>query len=171
MKKKKFKIKKLYLNENYPCYKGEVFGKINNKKVYFRFTADENKIAFLGDIPFEGDELQKKVLIKTYSELHKMLAEWRIKEFFQEQKEKEEKEKREIKINEQVSIEKYLMRTSVRFSLTVFPHRKKLECFFFNNHTGLHNTFTFCRDKKLTAWSVRPNHTPATVSRLFSKNY
>lgn len=140
MRRKKrinFQIKEMYLINEHPTfdkegnvlyrdYEGEVYGKLNNKKIYFKFATSEKgnsfKIAFLNSSPFgigeEYKELRRTVLIKTYSELHRMLAQWRIEGFFKEEdrkeqerlwKEEQERKAKEIKLGEQISIEKYLL--------------------------------------------------------------
>lgn len=140
MRRKKrinFQIKEMYLINEHPTfdkegnvlyrdYEGEVYGKLNNKKIYFKFVTSEKgnsfKIAFLNNSPFgigkEYKELRRTVLIKTYSELHRMLAQWRIEGFFKEEdkkeqerlwKEEQERKAKEIKLGEQISIEKYLL--------------------------------------------------------------
>lgn len=137
MKKRiNFKIKKMYLTQEFPTfgddgnvlyrdYEGEVYGKLNNKKIYFKFITNEKgnsfRIAFLNNSVKRGEEykeLRRVVLIKTYSELHRMLAQWRIEGFFKEEdrkeqerlwKEEQERRAKEIKLGEQISIEKYLL--------------------------------------------------------------
>ena len=131
-----FKIKEMYLINEHPTfgddgnvlyrdYEGEVYGKLNNKKIYFKFITNEKgnsfRIAFLNRPFKEGEEykeLRRIVLIKTYSELHRMLAQWRIESFFKEEdrkeqerlwKEEQERRAKEIKLGEQISIEKYLL--------------------------------------------------------------
>lgn len=131
-----FKIKEMYLINEHPTfgddgnvlhrdYEGEVYGKLNNKKIYFKFITNEKgnsfRIAFLNRPFKEGEEykeLRRIVLIKTYSELHRMLAQWRIEGFFKEEdrkeqerlwKEEQERKAKEIKLGEQISIEKYLL--------------------------------------------------------------
>ena len=139
MRRKKrinFQIKEMYLINEHPTfdkegnvlyrdYEGEVYGKLNHKKIYFKFVTNEKgngfRIAFLNS-PFkrgeEYKELRRTVLIKTYSELHRMLAQWRIEGFFKEEdrkeqerlwKEEQERRAKEIKLGEQISIEKYLL--------------------------------------------------------------
>ena len=139
MRRKKrinFQIKEMYLINEHPTfdkegnvlyrdYEGEVYGKLNHKKIYFKFVTNEKgngfRIAFLNS-PFkrgeEYKELRRTVLIKTYSELHRMLAQWRIEGFFKEEdrkeqerlwKEEQERKAKEIKLGEQISIEKYLL--------------------------------------------------------------
>ena len=139
MRRKKrinFQIKEMYLINEHPTfdkegdvlyrdYEGELYGKLNHKKIYFKFLTNEKgnsfRIAFLNS-PFgigeEYKELRRTVLIKTYSELHKMLAQWRIEGFFKEEdrkeqerlwKEEQERKAKEIKLGEQISIEKYLL--------------------------------------------------------------
>ena len=131
-----FKINEMYLINEHPTfgddgnvlyrdYEGEVYGKLNGKKIYFKFVTSEKgnsfRIAFLNRPLKEGEEykeLRRTVLIKTYSELHKMLAQWRIEGFFKEEdrkeqerlwKEEQERKAKEIKLGEQISIEKYLL--------------------------------------------------------------
>ena len=131
-----FKIKEMYLINEHPTfgddgnvlyrdYEGEVYGKLNGEKIYFKFVTSEKgnsfRIAFLNRPLKEGEEykeLRRTVLIKTYSELHKMLAQWRIEGFFKEEdrkeqerlwKEEQERKAKEIKLGEQISIEKYLL--------------------------------------------------------------
>lgn len=131
-----FKINEMYLINEHPTfgddgnvlyrdYEGEVYGKLNNKKIYFKFITNEKgnsfRITFLNRPFKEGEEykeLRKIVLIKTYSELHRMLAQWRIESFFKEEdrkeqerlwKEEQERRAKEIKLGEQISIEKYLL--------------------------------------------------------------
>lgn len=131
-----FKIKEMYLINEHPTfgddgnvlyrdYEGEVYGKLNNKKIYFKFITNEKgnsfRIAFLNRPFKEGEEykeLRRIILIKTYSELHRMLAQWRIEGFFKEEdrkeqerlwKEEQERKAKEIKLGEQISIEKYLL--------------------------------------------------------------
>lgn len=131
-----FKINEMYLIDEHPTfgddgnvlygdYEGEVYGKLNGKKIYFKFVTSEKgnsfRIAFLNNPPFKGEEykeLRRIVLIKTYSELHRMLAQWRIEGFFKEEdrkeqerlwKEEQERKAKEIKLGEQISIEKYLL--------------------------------------------------------------
>ena len=140
MRRKKrinFQIKKMYLINEHPTfgddgnvlyrdYDGEVYGKLNGRKIYFKFITNEKgnnyKIAFVNNTPIkegkEYKELRRTVLIKTYSELHKMLAQWRIEGFFKEEdrkeqerlwKEEQERKAKKIKLGEQISIEKYLL--------------------------------------------------------------
>ena len=138
MKKRiNFKIKKMYLTQEFPTfgddgnvlyrdYEGEVYGKLNGRKIYFKFITNEKgnkyKIAFVNNTPIkegkEYEELRRVILIKTYSELHKILAQWRIEGFFKEEdrkeqerlwKEEQERKAKEIKLGEQISIEKYLL--------------------------------------------------------------
>lgn len=131
-----FKIKEMYLINEHPTfgddgnvlyrdYEGEVYGKLNGKKIYFKFVTSEKgnsfRIAFLNSTFKGGEEykeLRRIVLIKTYSELHRMLAQWRIEGFFKEEdrkeqerlwKEEQERKAKEIKLGEQISIEKYLL--------------------------------------------------------------
>lgn len=131
-----FKIKEMYLINEHPTfgddgnvlyrdYEGEVYGRLNGKKIYFKFVTSEKgnsfRIAFLNRPLKRGEEykeLRRTVLIKTYSELHRMLAQWRIEGFFKEEdrkeqerlwKEEQERKAKEIKLGEQISIEKYLL--------------------------------------------------------------
>lgn len=131
-----FKINEMYLINEHPIfgddgnvlyrdYEGEVYGKLNGKKIYFKFVTSEKgnsfRIAFLNSTFKGGEEykeLRRIVLIKTYSELHRMLAQWRIEGFFKEEdrkeqerlwKEEQERKAKEIKLGEQISIEKYLL--------------------------------------------------------------
>lgn len=131
-----FKINEMYLINEHPTfgddgnvlyrdYEGEVYGKLNGKKIYFKFVTSEKgnsfRIAFLNSTFKGGEEykeLRRIVLIKTYSELHRMLAQWRIEGFFKEEdrkeqerlwKEEQERKAKEIKLGEQISIEKYLL--------------------------------------------------------------
>lgn len=131
-----FKINEMYLINEHPTfgddgnvlyrdYEGEVYGKLNSKKIYFKFVTSEKgnsfRIAFLNSTFKGGEEhkeLRRIVLIKTYSELHRMLAQWRIEGFFKEEdrkeqerlwKEEQERKAKEIKLGEQISIEKYLL--------------------------------------------------------------
>ena len=131
-----FKIKEMYLINEHPTfgddgnvlyrdYEGEVYGRLNGKKIYFKFVTSEKgnsfRIAFLNSTFKGGEEykeLRRIVLIKTYSELHRMLAQWRIEGFFKEEdrkeqerlwKEEQERKAKEIKLGEQISIEKYLL--------------------------------------------------------------
>lgn len=87
-----FKINEMYLINEHPTfgddgnvlyrdYEGEVYGKLNGKKIYFKFVTSEKgnsfRIAFLNSTFKGGEEykeLRRIVLIKTYSELHRMLA-------------------------------------------------------------------------------------------------
>lgn len=140
MRRKKrinFQIKEMYLINEHPTfdkegnvlyrdYEGEVYGKLNHRKIYFEFVTNEKgngfRIAFLNSPSFkrgeEYKELRRTILIKTYSELHRMLAQWRIEGFFKEEdrkeqerlwKEEQERRAKEIKLGEQISIEKYLL--------------------------------------------------------------
>lgn len=131
-----FKIKEMYLINEHPTfgddgnilyrdYEGEVYGKLNGEKIYFKFVTSEKgnsfRIAFLNSTFKGGEEykeLRRIILIKTYSELHRMLAQWRIESFFKEEdrkeqerlwKEEQERRAKEIKLGEQISIEKYLL--------------------------------------------------------------
>ena len=131
-----FKINEMYLINEHPTfgddgnvlyrdYEGEVYGKLNGEKIYFKFVTSEKgnsfRIAFLNSTFKGGEEykeLRRIVLIKTYSELHRMLAQWRIEGFFKEEdrkeqerlwKEEQERKAKEIKLGEQISIEKYLL--------------------------------------------------------------
>lgn len=131
-----FKINEMYLINEHPTfgddgnvlyrdYEGEVYCKLNGKKIYFKFVTSEKgnsfRIAFLNSTFKGGEEykeLRRIVLIKTYSELHRMLAQWRIEGFFKEEdrkeqerlwKEEQERKAKEIKLGEQISIEKYLL--------------------------------------------------------------
>ena len=131
-----FKINEMYLINEHPTfgddgnvlyrdYEGEVYGKLNGKKIYFKFVTSEKgnsfRITFLNSTFKGGEEykeLRRIVLIKTYSELHRMLAQWRIEGFFKEEdrkeqerlwKEEQERKAKEIKLGEQISIEKYLL--------------------------------------------------------------
>ena len=122
-----FKINEMYLINEHPTfgddgnvlyrdYEGEVYGKLNGKKIYFKFVTSEKgnsfRIAFLNSTFKGGEEykeLRRIVLIKTYSELHRMLAQWRIEGFFKEEdrkeqerllKEEQERKAKEIKLGE-----------------------------------------------------------------------